>query len=112
MSGSVREPDYSKMDPGLQIAYSGEGAARVDSMYQEPFKCLVNTVVIPSEEERAILRSNGVYSADRQNTTIFTARVTREQLVTLTNQPFVRVLSLSRRLRFLGVEKNAQQVAQ
>jgi hypothetical protein len=84
--------DYQKLDAPLASALTDQQEAE-----DQTWEVFIHTQHVPSASEEAHLRRLGV-AGDIQNT-IVTARLSKQAIDELTNQPWIRVLKLSQKLR-------------
>jgi hypothetical protein len=84
--------DYQKLDAPL-------ASALTENLNEEEptWEVFIHTQHSPSTSEEALLRRLGV-TGDVRNT-VLTARLSKSAIDELTNQPWVKVLKLSQKLR-------------
>jgi len=97
--------NYQKVDAGLASAL-----AEVADPEAREFTVFVHTNAAPTKDQETVLRQFGVNdpTAGRQ---VFTATLSAQAVEELTNQPWVRFLKLSTRLRPYGVAGGDDQEA-
>src|SRR5687768_3243271 len=88
--------DYRKIDPELAGAL-----ADACDLHAPSSKVFIETEHPPRDEEAAVLEAVGV-SGSLQGRLIFTAELSPAQVARLSEEPWVRFLTLSRKLRQLG----------
>ena len=85
---------YYKLDAGLINAY--EDACEADS-WQDPFEIYVHTIAPPTNDQAEWLRSLGVRNV-LPGHDLFTATVSAEGVDALSEQSWVKALTIARRL--------------
>lgn len=86
--------DYSKIDAVLSMELENPRDPN-----SKEINLFITTVAVPDSNQSAVLKQLGGVNGPEQQTTIFTARLSTNDIMALSNEPWVRRLAGSVQMR-------------